>query len=191
MKRNLLALLMVFAVLLSGCNNQRAEEPAKWHLSLTWEDKTLPAPAQQHDAAPSVSAYVSLNYDETNGDPLTPGQSQLIALYLRIPAPITQTQLETAVSQIQQEAAAANATTFQGSTLKLDQHQAWLVWCSDATQVDPPADVSLVHEITLLDPSTLGRVWIQVPFADGVPIRSDDTWKGCNSQTGFWAVAVH
>jgi hypothetical protein len=150
-----------------------------------------PAPAQQHDAAPSVSAYVSLNYDETNGDPLTPGQSQLIALYLRIPAPITQTQLETAVSQIQQEAAAANATTFQGSTLKLDQHQAWLVWCSDATQVDPPADVSLVHEITLLDPSTLGRVWIQVPFADGVPIRSDDTWKGCNSQTGFWAVAVH
>jgi hypothetical protein len=54
MKRNLLALLMVFAVLLSGCNNQRAEEPAKWHLSLTWGDKTLPAPAQQHDAAPAA-----------------------------------------------------------------------------------------------------------------------------------------
>lgn len=146
---------------------------------------TLPPPA-----APSGStANTSLNYDETNADALVPGQSQLIAVYLRIAAPITQGQLENAVSAIQQEAAAANATTFQGSSLTLDQHRAWLVWCSDSTNVDPPADVSLVHEITLLASNTLGRVWIQVPFADGVPLRSDDTWTGCNGT--FWAVAVH
>jgi hypothetical protein len=114
---------------------------------------------------------------------------QLIARYLRIAAPISQASLEAAISQIQQEAVAAHATTFQGQILTLDQHQAWLVWCSDGTQVDPPSDVSLVHEVTLLASNTLGRVWIQVPFAMGVPLRTDDTWKGCNPS--FWAVAVH
>lgn len=147
------------------------------------------APTEAPLAEPLTQS--SLNYDETNADALVPGQKQLIALYLRIPAPISQTQLEYAVSQIQTEAVAANAVTFQNSTLTLDQHQAWLVWCSDATQVDPPADVSLVHEITLLATNTVGRVWIQVPFAQGVPLRTDDTWKGCNSPTGFWSVAVH
>lgn len=142
-------------------------------------------------AAPKQTGqFVSLNYDESNSDPLTPGQSQLIALYLRIAAPITQAELENAISQIQQEAATTKAATFQGSTLTLDQRQAWAVWCSNATNVDPPADVSLVHEITLLHPNTLGRVWIQVPFAAGVPLRSDNTWRGCNSSSGFWAVAV-
>lgn len=145
----------------------------------------------QPSVAVQPNRFVVLNYDESNSDPLTPGQTQLIALYLRIPAPISQASLEAAISQIQLEAAATNTTTLQGPFLKLDQNQAWLVWCSDATQVDPPADVSLVHEVTLLASNTLGRVWIQVPFAAGVPLRSDDTWIGCNSPSGFWAVAVH
>lgn len=150
------------------------------------------APASGPAAGPAAQVpAASLNYDETNADALTPEQTQLIALYLRILAPITQAQLESAVSQIQVEAAASSAVTFQGSTLTLDQNQAWLVWCSDATAVDPPADVSLVHEISLLDVNTLGRVWIQVPFATGVPLRTDDTWTGCNATAGFWAVKVH
>lgn len=180
-----LSLVLALALALSACSNARTANNAP---------ATPPPPAQgvpiTPPAAPSGStANASLNYDESNADALTPGQSQLIALYLRIPAPITQSQLETAVSQIQQEAAAANATTFQGTTLTLNQNQAWLVWCSDATQVDPPADVSLVHEITLLAGDTRGRLYIQVPFAQGVPLRTDDTWTGCNGT--FWAVAVH
>ena len=150
------------------------------------------SPQQPPTEAPVVQSngFVSLNYDETNNDSNAVGQTQIIAQYLRIPAPIGQTTLEAAISQIQHEAAAANATTFQGNTLTLDQNQAWLVWCSDATQVDPPADVSLIHEITLLAQNTIGRVWIQVPFASGVPLRTDDTWSGCNSPSGFWATAV-
>jgi hypothetical protein len=144
------------------------------------------APAGQQSAP-----HVSLKYDETKNGLLTNGQTQLIARYLRIDAPISQASLEAAISKIQQEAAATQATTFEGPNLRLDQRQAWLVWCSDATRVNPPADISLIHEVTLLDPNTRGRVWIQVPFASGVPLRSDDTWEGCNSPTGFWAVAVH
>lgn len=153
-----------------------------------------PTEAVQPTPMPTPPAFqasvmsASLNYDESNNDPLSVGQNQLIALYLRLPAPIMQSDLENAISQIQQEAAAVNATVFEGSTLTLDQSVAWLVWCSDATFVDPPADVSLVHEITLLDSTTVGRVWVQVPFAEGVPLRSDDTWVGCNA---FWAVLVH
>ena len=117
---------------------------------------TTSAPAST--AAPATVASGSLKYDETGGTALVPGQKQLIALYLRLPAPISQAALEAAVAKIQQEAVAANATTFEGLTLKLDQKVAWLVWCSDATKVDPPADVSLVHEITLLAKATVGRV---------------------------------
>ena len=128
----------------------------------------------------------SLKYDETGGTALVPGQKQLIALYLRLPAPISQAALEAAVAKIQQEAVAANATTFEGLTLKLDQKVAWLVWCSDATKVDPPADVSLVHEITLLAKATVGRVWIQVPFAEGVPLRSEYLTDVCK----IWATRL-
>lgn len=151
---------------------------------------TLGAPPVSTSApGPAAVPAGSLKYDETGGVNLAPGQKQLIATYLRLPAPISQAALEAPVAKIQAEAATAKATVFEGTTLTLDQRVAWLVWCSDATQVDPPADVSLVHEVSLLDPKTLGRVWIQVPFAQGVPLRSDDTWTGCNGQ--FWAVAVH
>lgn len=141
------------------------------------------------EAIGSADGIVELKYDETGGTNLTSGQSKLIALYLRLKAPISQGALEGAVAKIQQEAATTKAATFEGTTLTLDQRQAWLVWCSNASQVDPPADVSLVHEVTLLDPKTVGRTWIQVPFANGVPLRSDDTWTGCSEK--FWAVAVH
>lgn len=147
-------------------------------------------PLNDGKTAPTAPAALPgpLKYDETGGVVLAPGQKQLIALYLRLPAPISQNALEGAVAKIQQEAAAAKAMVFEGLNLKLDQRQAWLVWCSNATAVDPPADVSLVHEVTLLDPATVGRVWIQVPFAEGVPLRTDDTWTGCSGD--FWAVAV-
>jgi len=176
-----------------------------WH---PWNPTPTPTPAEQQtesDAtAPDSTAseqpatpddqqsalYVSLNYDETNGDPLTTGQMQLIARYLRIPAPISQAALEAAISQIQQEAVAAHATTFQGQILTLDQRQAWFIWCSDARMVDPPSDVIVVQP-TRPAPETFGSIWVQIPFAPGVPRRVDDTWRGCNSPSGFWAVAVH
>jgi len=175
------------------------EKPAQQSAPTQTETASQPAaapviePMASHPTAPAGQQsvpYVSLNYDETNGDPLTTGQMQLIARYLRIAPPISQASLEAAISQIQQEAVATHATTLEGPILKLNQRHAWLVWCSDARKVDPPSDVSVVHEETLLAPETHGRVWIQIPFADGVPPRVDDTWKGC-TETGFWAVAVH
>lgn len=137
------------------------------------------------EALPATS---SLNYDETNSDPLPAGQSRLVAEYLRLESPISQQTLESAVAAIQQEAANVQAETYEGATLTLNQNQAWFVWCSNGTEVDPPADVSIIHEQSLLADGTVGQVWIQIPFADGVPLRSDDTWQGCES---FWAVKVH
>ena len=150
---------------------------------------TVVAPGPVASPAAPTGSMVSLNYDETNSDPLTQGQKALVAAYLRLPAPISQATLEAAVAKIQQEAAAAKASVLECQTLTLDQKVAWLVWCSDATRVDPPADVSLVHEVSLLDPKTVGRTWIQVPFAAGVPLRSDASWAGCPAK--FWAVRVH
>lgn len=131
----------------------------------------------------------SLNYDETNGDPLTPGQTRLIALYLRDAEAVgtTQAAMEQAVSLIQQEAAAVNATVQQAASLTLDQRVAWFVWCSNASAADFPADVSDVFDKL---PQGPGRVWIQVPFAEGVPLRSKDTFSGCTGGD-FWAVRVH
>ena len=111
-----------------------------------------------------------------------------VAEYLRLESPISQQTLESAVAAIQQEAANVQAETYEGATLTLNQNQAWFVWCSNGTEVDPPADVSIIHEQSLLADGTVGQVWIQIPFADGVPLRSDDTWQGCES---FWAVKVH
>lgn len=131
----------------------------------------------------------SLNYDESNADPLTSGQTRLIALYLRDAeaAGTTQAAMEAAIVAIQQEAAASNATVMQGSTLTLPQRVAWLVWCSNAQSVDYPADISDVFDLL---PQGPGRVWIQVPFAEGVPLRSKDTFSGCTGGD-FWAVRVH
>jgi len=169
-----------------------AEQPATPVSQTAVVVKTI-VPADE----PTGVEFISLNYDETNGDPLIPGQTRLIASYLRFdtvtkkPVTITQKMLEGAITAIQSEASATDATTFEGSILKLNQRHAWLVWCSDARKVDPPSDVSVVHEEKLLAPETYGRVWIQIPFEDGVPPRVDDTWQGCNSEKGFWAVAVH
>lgn len=149
----------------------------------------VPAPTPSPPPAAKASAIVALKYDETGGVKLVVGQSKLVAEYLRLESPISQSALESAVAQIQLEADKAKVTRHEGSTLTLAQDQAWLVWCSNATAVDPPADVSLVHELTLLAGDTFGRIWIQVPFAEDVPLRSDDTWSGCSAQ--FWAVAVH
>ena len=140
------------------------------------------------DRESSDSGFVWLNYDETDGDLLIPGQSRLIALYLREAEGqgTTQAAMEEAVRLIQHEAASANATTMQGLTLTLPQRQAWLVWCSDASKVDYPTDISDVFDML---PQGPGRIWIQVPFAEGVPLRSDDTFLGCTGE--FWAVAVN
>ncbi len=136
------------------------------------------------------TGIVSLKYDETNGTALTPGQSRLIALYLReAGAGPSQAEMEKAVAAIQLEAKNAGATVFQGSTLKLDQHHAWLVWTPNALNSEQPNDVSKVYSSLPLVaiPPTLGRVYIQVPFAEGVPLRTKDTWSGAE----YWAVAVH
>jgi hypothetical protein len=144
--------------------------------------------AAQPVVTPDPGAPVMLKYDETGGVLLPTGQTKLVADYLRIPGQVSQVQIEAAVAAIQAEAVAVGATTVVTTgTLVLDQHYAWLVWCPDATAVDPPADVSHVMDPSLLDTTTLGRVYIQVPFAAGVPLRTDDTWSGC---TAFWAVAV-
>ncbi len=139
--------------------------------------------------AGAVAPSLGLNFDETGGDALSLGQSQIAAAYLRIDAPISQGALEAAAASIQREAAAAGVPQFSSATLVLDQNVAWLVYCQNATVVDPPADVSLVHEVSLLAPGTTARFWIQVPFAEGVPLRSDDTWVGCD--TNFLAVSVY
>lgn len=147
------------------------------------------APAPEPTAVPPTTIqFTSLNYDETNLDRLTTGQRQLVALYFReaMKAGSTQAAIEAAIKEIQQDAAAAKATTFEGATLKLDQHWAWLVWCSDASGVDYPTDTSDVFDKLAQGP---GRVWIQVPFASGVPLRTKDSFSGCNGK--FWAVAIH
>lgn len=135
------------------------------------------------------NTFIALKYDETGGTGLTSGQTRLAALYLRdaMGAGSTQSAMEAAIASIQREAAASHATTFQGATLTLDQHQAWLVGCSDASRVDFPADTSIVFDKMPKGPA---QVYIQVPFAQGVPIRTKDTFSGCNAPAGFWAVAV-
>ncbi|MBI5126957.1 hypothetical protein HZA76_00685 [Candidatus Roizmanbacteria bacterium] len=99
---------------------------------------------------------------------------------------VTQAEMEACVVSTQQMAANANATVFEGSELTLDSYQAWYVWCSDATTVDAPTDVSMVFDHL---PTGPGRIWIQNVFDPNVPARSDDTWTGCNGK--FWATAVH
>jgi hypothetical protein len=161
-----------------------------------WVASEPPAELSTSSAAPLTTGavpavtYTSLNYDETNSDPLTVGQNRLVAEYLReaMGAGGTQAAMESAIMAIQIEAANAQASVFEGATLILDQHHAWLVWCSDASGADFPTDTSDVFD-TLRQGH--GMVWIQVPFAPEVPLRSKDTFSGCNSPTGFWAVAVH
>jgi hypothetical protein len=148
-------------------------------------------PANPPNPVPAASApAASLKYDETGGVTLTTGQTRLVADYLReaMAASGTQAAMEKAIASIQIEAANAKATTAQGKTLKLDQRVAWLVWCSDSTNADFPTDTSDVFDKIRQGP---GKVWIQVPFATGVPLRSKDTFSGCNAPSGFWAVRVH
>lgn len=137
---------------------------------------------------PTQTAYVSLNYDETNGDPLTPGQSQLIAIYLRaaMGSNGTQSAMEAAISSIQREAQAANATVREGNTFVPPRDHSWLVWCSNASGVTEPTDVSDVFGTHRTGP---GKVWVVVPFAAGVPLPTLNTFSNCGGS--FWAVAVH
>ncbi len=148
-----------------------------------------PTVAPTVEPSPEVEAekYVSLNYDESNGDALTPGQENIVAKYLRDAeaAGVTQAAMETAIGFIQQEAARVGATVFEGKELTLDQHQAWLVWCSDATGANVPTDASVIFDQL---PQGPGNAWIQIIFDQRVPVRGDNTFKGCNGT--FWAVAV-
>lgn len=160
------------------------------HTEFWCEAPAAPAPAPAAPEAPApapVNTRASLNYDESNGDPLTSGQTALIATYLRISAPITQQQLESAVGKIQQEGAGAKAEVHEGQTLTLDDRWAWFVWCSNAANVHVPTDVSDTLA-KLYDASTMGHVWVQNNLDPKVPARSDNTWSGCDN---FWAVAVH
>lgn len=150
-----------------------------------------PAATEPAAEAPAASApagpFVSLKYDES-GEFMPEGQTRLIALYLRDAqaAGSSQEAMEKAISLIQQEASTVEATVFEGTTLTLDQHQAWMVWCSNSEGINPPSDVSDVFDNM---PTGPGKVWIQVPFGENVPLRSDDAWTGCAD--GFWAVAVN
>lgn len=178
-------ILVLVVISLSSCTT-----PAAARYSAASQPTNAPASATAPANTPAAPANttVSLKYDETGGTELTPGQTTLIATYLRMTAPIAQSNLEQAVGQIQQEAANAKAEVHEGTTLKLDQRVAWFVWCPNSTEVNPPADVSDILD-KLLANETLGKVWIQVPFAEGVPLRNDDTWQGCPGK--FWAVALH
>lgn len=167
------------------CSSVRGAFPTATSTSAPAAPAATSAPAT---TAPAAVPTGSLKFDETGGMVLAPGQTKLIALYYRLPAPITQAALENAVKQTQLEAKNAKAEVHQGKTLKLDQRKAWGVWCSNATKVDPPSDVSLVHELSLLAATTVGRFWVQVPFAEGVPLRNDDTWTDCQGE--FWATRL-
>ncbi|MBI3577390.1 hypothetical protein HY086_05120 [Candidatus Gottesmanbacteria bacterium] len=145
-------------------------------------------PTAAPTAAPSMNIIVvSLKYDETGGIKLTPGQQKLVSQYLRdaMAKGTTQPAMESAVRSIQAEATSAKATVYTGNTLALNQLQAWMLWCPNAKEVDTPTDVSDVFNKLEAGP---GKIWIQVPFAEGVPLRTKNTWKGCPE--GFWAVAV-
>lgn len=155
------------------------------------QNTAVPAATAPAPEAPTTGpgAIVSLNYDETNGDPLTAGQTKLVALYLRdaMGASGTQTAMETAIAAIQREAATASATVKQGSSLTLPRSNAWLVWHSNADQVGKvPTDVSDVLGSLR---TGKGKIWIVVPFAAGVPWPTANTFEANDGQ--FWAVAVH
>lgn len=162
-----------------------AQQPAAQQPAVSTPKVEQPAPA----VPAAQTTYVSLNYDETNGDPLTPGQSQLIAIYLRVAMGSngTQTAMEAAISFIQNEAQVVHATVKEGDTLTLPRDHAWLVWCSNATQVNAPTDVSDVFGQLR---TGAGKVWIVVPFAAGVPWPSANTFSGCTGAR-FWSVAIH
>lgn len=170
-----LGVLALLALLVWGCNIVVNRPPAS------------SAPAAP--AGPAASTYASLKYDETNGTALITGQSKLIALYIRdaMGQNGTQQAMEAAISNIQVEAQNTKATVFESSSLQLDQRQAWLVWCSNADTADFPTDTSDVMDKLRHGP---GRIWIQVPFAQGVPLRSKDSFSDCTGGK-FWAVAVH
>lgn len=150
---------------------------------------TPTAPAEQPAAIPVAGPYISLNYDETNSDPLTPGQKNLVAVYLReaMRAGGTQTAMETAIRSIQNEAQEVGATVKEGESLTLPRDHAWLVWCPNATNANVPPDVS---DVFGTHQTGLGKVWIVIPFAPGVPWPQNNTFTGCIGGK-FWSVAVH
>lgn len=135
-------------------------------------------------AAPAANNV--LKYDETNGISLPKGQTKLIALYLRdaMAAEGTQSAMEKAVSLIQKEAASVGAETGHGKTFTPDRSHAWLVWHSNANQVTQiPTDVS---DVMGSHRKGAGKVWIVVPFADGVPRPVKNTFS-CTEGEFYWA----
>ena len=207
-KTKVLAIVMLASLLVSACEisipmipglkKDGVQVPAL-EVKVKIAGETEPAPTDEpafdpiatetpEEFAEVVASFVSLKYDETDGENVATGQTRLIAFYLRDAqaAGATQEAMEQAAAAIQQEADTVEASVFEGNTLQLDEHWAWLVWCSNADGVNPPADVSDVFDMLPQGPA---RFWIQVPFAEGVPLRSDNTWTGCAD--GFWAVTVH
>jgi len=141
-------------------------------------------------AAPEASLPKGcLKYDETGGTKLAEGQGKLVAPYLRevYTNGGTQEALETAIRQIQQEAATASADRLEGSEIQLPQGKSWLVWHSNGGQVTRTAtDASFVFGRGNID--AVGEVYIVGPFAPEVPERSLRTFA-CK-EGSFWAVAV-
>lgn len=140
------------------------------------------------------SGIVGLTYDRNTpdclnkannpADPLVAGQTTYLAYYLctAIEAGTTQDAVEKAIAEIQKEAAGVGANIWEGQSVTIPEWQAVLVWCSNASGVVTPNDVS--YPIDEQHPAA-GQVYELPPIGGGVNARS---FSGC--EAGFWAVAV-
>jgi len=152
-------------------------------IDLTEVTPTTQAP-QENSTKATQAEIVSLNYDESNSDPLPSGQDQLVAPLFRFGQPVTQAMLEKVVPIVQLMAKAVGAEVHEGENLHLDSYSAYFVWTPGGC-LNRPTDVSDVLDGNYT-PETSGRVWIQNVFNENVPERSDNIWN-CDA----WAVRVH
>ncbi len=152
------------------------------------EAQNLPQGAPQPQPA---SASSSLNYDESNNDPLPIGQDVLIGPMFRYadnagnPRNATWEDFLRDIPIVQAIAQLVGAEVHEGSGLVLDSYKAWFVWAPNGKGCNTPSDVSDVLDGRYANDNA-GRIWIQGIFDPQVPARSDNVW-----QCEIWAVAVH
>lgn len=168
-------------------------------------------PVVVHQAEPTPTAATSrpaaqpvLKYDEEGcvdqedySDCLTEGQVELASWPVRraqeaVWGAATNEEAQAAMAEamvaIQQMGASVGAVTFEGDPLELDFGTTYLVWCSNASEAEVPADVAMP-----LRPDHLGwgQLYIWVPpahYADA-PDPSLRSFSDC-VDSKFWAVAL-
>jgi hypothetical protein len=145
-------------------------------------------------AVPSTA--IAVGYDE-QGAGLIAGQTELVAVIVRrIQAGVwgakndTEAQKVFAVEipNIQQQASAAHATVLEGEPLVLPFQNTWLIWCSNASNWDTPADTTFPLKARH---KGLGQIAIWAPDShyDKPPDPSLRTVSGCQGGKN-WAVAL-